>query len=670
MKIAWTRLIKVLLVVFLVVFSVGFGFSAYMIWGMESLPEVDQPQTSRFYYHNQELMTTQFVENRTKVSLDEIAEEVIWATIAVEDRRFFDHSGFDLVGISRAAYRNLQEGQIIQGGSTITQQLAKNLFLSHDRTWQRKLEEAAITVQLERNFSKEEVLQKYLNTIYYGHATYGIEAAAQLYFEKPAAKLSLAEAALLAGLPRGPADYSPFIKEEATYKRQQKVLNLMKKEGFITAEEKEKALDQELSFEDKPSLPRDNNYVVDQVLNRELKEITGKDPDAIQKGGLNLHTTIDPHMQETAERILREELPTTGKDKHDVTQPQGALIALNPNTGEIRALAGGRDYQETMLNRVNKLRSPGSAFKPFVYAAALENGYTAAHTFTCEPVSFKEEGMDKPYEPTDFEGGFHYEDLTLRKALSESCNITAVKLGQELGANKIIEMAEKLGVNSPIEANLSLPLGTSEVTLLEMTASYAAFANGGYRVEPVLLDKAIGSEGEILIDNSPQLDRVMNESVAYLMTDMMKDVVQSGSASTAANILQRPAAGKTGTSRDYKNVYMVGYTPELVVGIYIGDDQEDSLGETGGSLAAPLWAEFVEEASKDMALREFTRPEDILERTICPETGLLQSSNCTAKGQNELFIKGTAPKDDCSDEECPHIEEDTPWWHWDFWWGR
>ncbi len=668
LKTNWIRFSAALLVLLLVTVSGGFGVFAYMALNLESFPDIEQPQTSRFYYGDGELMTTQFVENRTKVSLNEVAEEVIWATIAVEDRRFFEHNGFDLRGIFRAAFQNLRGWQITQGGSTITQQLAKNLFLSHERTWQRKWEEAKLTWQLERRLSKDEILQLYLNTIYYGHATYGIEAAAQLYFDKSAAELSLEEAALLAGLPRGPGYYSPFIDEEASRNRQAGILKLMEEEGFITPEEMEKALGKQLYFNESPTLSRESSYIVDQILYREFEEISKRDPEILQKGGLSFYSTIDAHMQAAAERILEEELPVNGQDEQGVTQPQAALVAMEPDTGKIKALVGGRSYGETMLNRVNLPRSPGSAFKPLVYAAALERGYTAAHTFRCEPISLEEEGMAEPYEPTDFGGGFHYDDLTLREALVKSCNITAVKLNQEIGGERTIEMAQKLGIKSPMKNYISAPLGTLEVTLLELTAAYAAFANGGYRVEPVLLEKATGPGGENLIDNSPRLDKVMDESVGYLLTDFLREVLQpGGTASSVSLTLDRPAAGKTGTSQVHKNVYMVGYTPDLVVGLFVGDDREYPLEETGGSLAAPLWAEFIKEASRDIPPGDFVRPGNIVQITLCPETGLIQSTNCTATGEKELFIQDTQPEKECSEEDCPHIET-APWWHWDSWW--
>ncbi|ACB84329.1 transglycosylase domain-containing protein [Natranaerobius thermophilus] len=667
MKFKWSQLVITLLIIIAVLISGGLGFFTYMVFSMEELPDSQQAQTSRFYYHDGELMTTQFVENRTKVPLEEISEQVVWATVAVEDSDFYSHSGFDFTGIARAAYQNLRERRITQGGSTITQQLAKNLYLNHDRTWDRKLEEAAIAINLERKFSKDEIMEKYLNTIYYGHSTYGIEAASQLYFDKPADELNTAEAAMLAGIPRGPGYYSPFINEESAYNRQRIILKLMEEEGFISPSELEQALNEELELNEEFALPRESNYVVEQIMNQELDEITEDDPETIQKGGFDFHTTIDPHMQEVAERILDEELPETSKDEEGTKQPQGALVALEPDTGKIRALVGGRDYQETMLNRVNISRSPGSAFKPLVYAAALEQDYTIADTFLCEPISLQEEGMDEPYEPTDFDGGFHDENLTLRRALAESCNITAVKLNQKIGRDAAAEMADRLGVESSIGNHLSTPLGSSEVNLLELTAAYAPFANGGYRIEPVILNQATDHNNEELINNSAEKEKVIDEGIAYLMTDMMKDALEpGGTAERVSQILERPGAGKTGTSQGFRDAYMVGYTPDLVVGIYIGNDQEEPLQGTGGSLAAPIWAKFVEEASHAIPPKDFTRPDNVVTETICQETGLIQSEYCTADSEKELFIEGTAPAEDCSYQDCPYIEEPN-WWEWDFW---
>ncbi len=651
----------------LAVFTAIAGYFVYTVHQLADLPEIHQPQTSYFYYNNEELMTTRFVENRTKVSREEIPPEAVWATVAAEDKRFYEHSGFDFHGVLRAAYRNLQERSVVQGGSTITQQLAKNLYLSHERTWQRKFEEAAFTFQLERQLSKEEILEKYLNTVYYGHATYGIEAAARMYFDKPASELSLKEAALLAGLPRGPGYYSPFINREAAEERAAVVLNLMEEEDFIGTEEKEKALAEELDLNPNPSLPRENNYVVDHLVHRDLEQFSEGEEDILKSGGLEVFTTVDPELQELAEEVLQERLPVMETDHRGVEQPQGALVALDPETGHIKAMVGGKNYQNSMLNRALSQRSPGSAFKPFTYAAALENGYTAASTFKCEPVSFSiGEGT---YKPSDFGGGYHYDELTLREALVESCNITALKLHRDLGIHHTVEIAERLGIESKLGDHLSLPLGTNEVTLWEITSAYATFANGGYRVEPRLLDEAVNADGEVLAENQNRPgrgeERLLDPAIAYLVTDMLKGVLsEEGTAAGISHLIEFPAAGKTGTSQDYKDAYMVGYTPELVVGVYVGHDHGEPLGQTGGQLAAPVWAEFMQEAHANTTVADFNKPDGIRKRTLCPETGQLQHRLCSAEGENELFLEGTAPQEDCRENDCPEVE--TPWWPWNW----
>lgn len=630
-----------------------------------SLPDIQQPLTTHIYYDNGELLSRHFSENRIEVSLEDLPAEVIQATVATEDRRFFNHFGLDLGGIARAAYHNLQNRTVTQGGSTISQQLVKNLYLTHDRTWQRKIKELFLTIQLEQTHSKNDILEKYLNTIYYGHAAYGIEAASRTYFGKPAADLTLAEAAMLAGLPRGPLYYSPLLDMDAARQRQSYVLEQMVGENYISEEEKETAMSEPVILKQSDDAD-EAAYFVDYLMNVELAPLWEEEPDLLQHGGLSIHTTLDSDMQLTAEKIL-EEIPVMRTDETGITQPQGALLAMDPASGYIRAMVGGKDYGETMFNRAFSLRSPGSAFKPFVYAAALEMGYTANSEFLCEPVSLTEEGMDTPYEPTDFGETFHHGHLTLREAIADSCNVTAVKLNQEMGSSFSIEMARRLGIESHIGDYFSLPLGTSEVTLMEMTAAFASFANSGHRVEPVIIKKVKNSAGEIILDNSDSEKRhVLDEGVAYLMTDMMKDVFSTeGTGHRAATILDRPAAGKTGTSHNTKDAYTVGYTPDLVAGIYVGDDQGIPLEGTGGQIAAPIWAEFITEALRDTPANDFRRPENIVEVTLCPLTGKKQGEQCGAAGVTEIYIAGTEPEEVCSYPECDATPSPYPWWQ--FW---
>lgn len=656
-----TRFVFCAFMILLLSFNGGCG--KLLPENFNGLPAIEQPLTTRIYYNNGELMAHRYVENRIEISLEDIPIEVVQATIATEDKNFFRHFGLDFAGIARAAYYDLKNKKISQGGSTISQQLAKNLFLSHERTWERKLKELFLTLRLEQVYSKREILEKYLNTIYYGHAAYGIEAAAQTYFGKTASELTLAESALLAGLPRGPLYYSPFLDMDAARKRQAHVLSLMETEGYISFAEKEEALAQPILL--KQSEDNDETgYLVDYIINMELEHLWEQNSSLLSRGGLEIHTTIDPQIQSAAEKILKEKIPVSESDQDGVSQPQGALVAIDPLTGYIRAMAGGKDYSETMFNRVFSLRSPGSTFKPFVYAAALENGYTAASMFYCEPSDFWEEGMDTPYRPADHGNTFHHDTLTMREAISQSCNVIAVKLNAEMGNNKSIEMARRLGIKSPIGDYLSLPLGTSEVTLMEMTSAFATFANGGFNVQPQAVKKVVDPEGRVVLENTPERQPVLDEGIAYLLTNMMKDVFKEGGTGfRAAHLLDRPVAGKTGTSSDTKDAYTIGYTPDLVAGIYIGHDQGKSLGTDGGHLAAPLWAEFITEALKDTPPRDFSRPPNIVEVTICPHTGLKQSPWCQADGYTELFIRGTEPSQTCSYPECFSTPV-YPWWPW------
>jgi len=627
------------------------------------LPAIKQPLTTRIYYNDGELMAQHYVENRIEVSLEDIPEEVVQATIATEDKNFFRHFGLDFAGIIRAAYYDFKNKKISQGGSTISQQLAKNLFLSHERTWERKIKELFLTLRLEQVYSKGDILEKYLNTIYYGHAAYGIEAAAETYFGKKASELNLSESAMLAGLPRGPLYYSPFLDMDAARKRQAHVLGLMEAEGYISAAEKKKALAQPILLKP-PDSTVEAGYLVDYIINTELVDLWEQDSSLLSTGGLEIHTSLDPRMQSIAEKIMKEKIPVSESDQEGISQPQGALVAIDPLTGYIRAMVGGKDYTETMFNRVFSLRSPGSAFKPFVYAAALENGYTAASRFHCEPTEFWEEGMDAPYRPADFGNTFHYDTLTMREAISQSCNVIAVKLNAEIGNKKSMEMAHRLGIRSPIGDYLSLPLGTSEVTLMEMASAFAPFANGGFRIEPMAVKKVIDREGKVVWETEPERQPVLDEGIAYIMTDMMKGVFREGGTGfRAAHLLDRPVAGKTGTSSNTKDAYTIGYTPDLVAGVYIGHDQGKSLGADGGRLAAPLWAEFITGALKDTPPRDFSRPPAMVEVSICPHTGLKQSPWCQAEGYTELFVEGTEPEQSCSYPEC-HSTPIYPWWPW------
>ena len=644
---SFLRYCLIVLIVLLLSLSGSFGYLVYTIVEMETPLPSQNALTSRIYDQSDNLITVRYVENRIEVPLDQVSKQLIDATIAVEDRRYFQHLGFDWSGLGRALLNNLKSRQLAQGGSTITQQLARNLYLSHEKTIERKVKEAILTIHLERQFSKKEILEKYINTIYYGHSAYGIEAAAQTYFGKNAASLTLAEAALLAGLPRGPLYYSPFINEGAAIQRQKTVLSTMVDAKMISEEEREEALREPLVFRE-PDTEESYAYFLDYVINVELAELFNGDLTPLYRGGLRIYTTMDPDMQQLAQEIISS-IPQQRYDAEGKRQPQGALVAMDPATGSVKAIVGGRDYHETKLNRAFSLRSPGSSFKPILYAAALECGYTAADKVLCEPVAFDEPGLPEPYAPSDFGGGFHEHELTIREALVQSCNIAAIKTHVSIGRDKAVEMAARLGISSPMGGYYSLPLGTVEVSLLDLTAAFAPFANGGYKVKPVMIRKVVDAGGKVILEHSSRREKVLDENIAFLITDMLKGVLQEGgTASRVSAVLNRPAAGKSGTSQDSKNAHMIGFTPDLVAGLYIGDDYEQPLGATGGRLAAPLGANFMERALKAVPSRDFTVPEGIIRASLCSQTGLQRSYFCDETEWEEYFISGTEPGEcDC-----------------------
>ena len=671
--------LSIITVLILAVFSVGsLGFLAYTVAGMGEIPDVRTPLTTTFYDHNNEVITTRFEQNRFEVTLDQVPDYLAEAFLAVEDHRFYSHFGIDIQGLLRAVYRNIREQRYAEGGSTITQQLAKNLFLTHEKTISRKTQELLLTVQLERKFTKDEILESYLNTIYFGHSAYGVEAASRTYFGKSVGDLTLAESAMLAGIPRGPAFYSPWINFDSAKARQNTVLSRMVEQGYITPGEKEAALAEEIVLQDRTTVRADQQigaYFIDYLIQRELAILFPNEPEIVSRGGLHVYTTLDKGMQLAAENAaanLIPQLPTEG------AQPQIALVAMDPENGAVRALVGGRDFRTSQFNRAippqtgqTRGRSPGSAFKPFTFAAALESGYTPATVHISEPVSYEIPGQTELYEPSEY-GERFYGPLTIRQALARSSNIVAIKTHMDIGPQKTAEMANRLGIESSLSPVASLPLGTSNVIPLEMAAAYAPFANQGVRITPQFITRVTDPGGRILYEFRPERRLVLDPRVAYLMTDMMRDVLRpGGTGSSLGPLLNRPAAAKTGTSENHRDAYIIGYTPDLVTAIWVGNDDNSTMGwgQTGSRLAGPVWANFMREALKNTAPRDFVRPEGIVSVLICPETGLLHNPQCRLTPINESFIAGTEPTEMCRWPLCPHCPPEEEW-HWNGGWFR
>ncbi|UNC93696.1 transglycosylase domain-containing protein [Candidatus Contubernalis alkaliaceticus] len=671
-KISFFKIIILTFIVFFLTGIIGAGYIFYSIASLDTLPEPDIALTSKFYDSNGDLLTTMYQEDRWEVTLNEIPLELQQAVIAVEDAHFYDHFGINLLSIGRAALRNIQKGRIVEGGSTITQQLAKNIYLTHDRTFQRKADELILTLHLERTYTKDEILNMYLNIIYFGHGNYGVESAAKRYFGKSAKDLTLAESSMLAGIPRGPGYYSPLIEgnQQAARNRQTHVLNRMVELEFITPAQKQEALDQELVYKSLESGDRPAGHFINYIASTHLEVLLDIQREDVYRGGLNIYTTLDPTMQAAAEDALRQELENFSQsyvDEQGILQPQGALVAVDPTNGHVKALVGGLNYRESNLNRaIDSKRQPGSAFKPFIYAKALDSGYTAASQILCEPIAIPNPGSNKDYEPKDYGGGFHYRHLTVREALVLSCNVSAVKVHMDIGPEETIRYAHNMGIKSHLDPYPSLALGTSTVTALEMAAAYIPLANGGMAAEPVFVTRITDHRGRVLWEQDYKQTAALDERVAYILTDILKGVlVYPGTGSAAGDILKRPAAGKTGTSNDYTDAYMVGYTPQLVASVYVGDDHNKSLGQTGGKLAVPIWANFMAKALMDYSPQDFSMPQGILQVKLCAETGLRQNERCSGPALEEIFISGTEPQEYCSEDTCPYVEPERRW-QWPF----
>lgn len=627
------------------------------------LPALEVGQPARIYDRKGRLIAIVGPNNTTQVPLTEISPYLPKAVVAVEDERFYHHPGIDFFAIFRALSRNLRAGKIVEGGSTISQQLAKNLFLSQERTVTRKIKEVYYTFLLERQLSKDEILEKYLNTVYFGHGAYGAEAAARIYFGKPARQLTLAESALLAGLLKMPSRLDPFLNFQEAKSRQELVLDRMVAAGMISPAEARAARAEKIVLRPGQAPPGKAPYFVQEVVNYVIGKYTNGTR-LLAAGGLSIYTTLDLEMQQAAEEALVQGL------KNFDPELEGALVAVEPKSGRILAYVGGRDYRRSPFNRVLARRQPGSAFKPFVYTAAIDNGYTAGTTISCEPTEYPQPD-GSVYRPTDYDPAqpYHYRPFTLQEALAISDNVVAVRLNHMLGPEKGKEYAEKMGITSPLRPYLSLVLGTSEVTPLEMATAYATLASGGIRAKPFFITKIVDSRGRVLEENKPAAARVLDEKTCAIVTWMLQGVLKPGGTAAAAGaVLERPAAGKTGTSQNYADAWFVGYTPDIAAAVYIGyDNPTRSVQATGGGIAAPIWVRFINAALKNVPPRDFPLPPGVVKVRICPDSGFLAPPG--APYLEALFVAGTEPLTYCP-EHYPEIppegseREKQSFWDW------
>jgi penicillin-binding protein 1A len=649
---------------------------------IDSLPSIQQlgsytPNLStKIYDKDNNLIDELFTERRVLTPIQDMPINLQNAFISIEDNDFFKHWGISTKSIIRAFFRILLKGKVAEGGSTITQQLAKTIFLTRQKTIARKVKEALLTIQLEKNYSKKEILQFYINQIYFGSGAHGVQSAAEIYFNKNVKDLTLAECATLAAIPKSPNYYNPFKNAKAALSRRNLVLSKMQQLGYITEEQEKEAITTPLPVK-APSLKEDKGHYFVEALKLILEPKYGTD--VLFKEGLSIYTTLDMQAQTAAEKTLEEALVEFDKGKEAFFEKtkqipvkvQGAVIAVDPKNGAIRAMVGGRSFKESQFNRATQAkRQAGSAFKPFVYLTAIQQGFTPASTLEDAPMVFVynkgswdlvsrdityletiaenvPEGdlidTNKVWAPKNYSKKFRGK-ATLRTALALSINTCAIELIMETTPLKVIEAAKNLGITTPLINSYSLALGASDVILEQMVSAFAVFASDGIKTTPYVITKIIDKDGKMLEENIPEQEEVLSPQVCFIVTNMLKAVIEKGSGWYAKN-LGRPCAGKTGTTNNGSDVWFVGYAPQLAAGVWIGyDDRSISLGDrvTGGGLACPIWTKFMKKALEGKPVLDFKQPDGIEWALIDPSTGLLALSK-TPGAFLEAFKQGTVP---------------------------
>ncbi|UCE20143.1 MAG: PBP1A family penicillin-binding protein [Gemmatimonadota bacterium] len=655
------------------------GVLVHLQRDLPSLAQLESYRPSlitRIYSSDNQILKEFYVQRRVLVPLEKIPPQLIQAVIDMEDRRFWNHWGISLRDIARALWIDLKAMRKVQGASTLTQQLARNLFLTLEQTMTRKMREMLVAVRIEKTYSKEEILEMYLNQQYLGHGAYGVQSAAQLYFSKNVEELGLAECALIAGMLKAPHHYSPLDHPLRAQSRRNLVLDAMVRCGDISSSEADSIKKTPVQLDPHGGLEGEAPYFVEDVR-RQLEDKFGSD--LLYQEGVSIYTSLDLRHQRLANQAIQNRLTSLqqridllAQSESDTEVPaegdtiapgivQGALLAIEPRSGHIKAMVGGRDFKESQWNRtVQARRQPGSAFKPFIYTAAIDNGYTTITEMLDQPIVLMG-GDGKEWRPRNYDrtfGGL----TTLRDGIRRSRNLVTVRLLQKIGPQQAVFYAHRMGIQSPISPVPSLALGTEVVTLLELVSAYAVLSNGGIWVRPVSILRVIDRHGEEpdayrrVLEQERREREVLNVKTAYIMTNLLQSVIDRGTGINARyGGFRLPAAGKTGTTDDFTDAWFLGFTPEIVTGVWVGfDDPQHSLGDgqSGAISALPAWTEFMKGLQDSLLLthQEFDVPDGIVKAKICAESKHLATPYCPElmnNGKEEVFIEGTEPTEPC-----------------------
>ncbi|OQY26879.1 MAG: hypothetical protein B6244_12245 [Candidatus Cloacimonetes bacterium 4572_55] len=687
--------------IFMLFMTLG-GIYGVFNYYMHDLPSIaplesyEPKAVTKIYAADGSLISELFEERRTPIKFDKMPSELSQAVLAIEDKHFYEHPGVYTNSIIKATLENIRAGRVVRGASTITQQLARTLFLSREQNYSRKIREALLALEIEHAYTKNEILELYLNQYYFGFGVYGVEAASVLYFNKHASEMTLAECALLAGMLKRPNVYSPMNDIAKAKKRRDLVLNEMLRDGRVTEIQYKEAIDTPVH----PVYRKRKKSMAPYFAEYVRSYLTKKYGDELFRAGYKVYTTLDPKLQRFAEIAVENTLVKFETDYKSRFKPtreeyvkqffdtppegsltpylQGAFICIDAKTGYVRALVGGRSFEESNWNRATQSkRQVGSAFKPIVYATAIDNGFTPADVMLDAPIEQK--WGDDIWKPTNYDNEWHGA-VTLRHALNKSINIIAIKLLGELGrsmgknenefmsggARQVIDYARRMGISAQLDPYPALALGSAGISLIEMVSAYSTFANNGIRVEPIFIAKVVDRDGRVIEQNAVRKNDALTPQASYVMTSMLESAVNHG---TGRNVrkkgFDRPCAGKTGTTNDYSDAWFIGFTPQYVAGSWVGFDKMRSMGRgmVGGSIALPIWAEFMINAHKDLPVQNFAElTEGISHAVICERSGFLAGPYCD-RSREEIFVKGTEPIRSCDIHLTPMATQEEDFWH-------